>query len=234
MEISEAILDNPVVGYGLTSWAVRVDAVAKCYTSRDAASRERELLVYQRLASGYSDPHPCIIPFYGVLDASLLLQFQPNGSIRQYRAANPGRISLSTLLRWAEQAARAVDYLHSKGIFHGDISCNNILLDAELNAKIGNFAGSSVDGLSFLTVHETSHALPGTTTVSVRREIFALGSMLYELMTGFTPFAGKEPHEIEELFAREQFPPVDDIPVLGPTILRAVGYSNGKLPSGIG
>ncbi|GAB0139221.1 hypothetical protein EsDP_00007434 [Epichloe bromicola] len=220
LDIPDTLLENHVVGYGLSSWVVRVDAVAKCYLSRETGLREREITVYQRLISEYGEPHECIVPFYGILNGTLLLQFQQNGSIRQYRTRSHQPVSLQILLRWAEQIARGVIFLHKKNVLHGDLSCNNIFIDADLNARIGDFAGSSIDGLPFLTVYETSHALPGDTSVSIKRELFALGSTLYELMTGYTPFHDKDRSDVERLFSQDQFPSLNDVPVLGQVILR--------------
>ena len=115
---------------------------------------------------------------------------------------------------------RGLSFLHGKGIIHGDLSCNNIFLDADLKARIGNFAGSSIHGQPFLTVYETSHSLPGDTSVSIKRDLFALGSVLYELMTGHTPFHDQDACEIEKLFSKGEFPSLDNVPVVGPVILQ--------------
>lgn len=74
--------------------------------------------------------------------------------------------------------------------------------------------------MPFLTVYETSHALPGDTSVSVKRELFALGSTLYELMTDQTPFHDKDASEIERCFSQGQFPSQDDVSVVGQVIQR--------------
>ncbi|KAM3524806.1 hypothetical protein NHJ13051_004308 [Beauveria bassiana] len=219
VEVPDTILDNKVIGHGLSSWVFRVDAVAKCYFSSQPELRQREIAIYQRLTLAYGESHDHIVPFFGVLDDSLLLQFQQNGSIRQYRKTSHQPIPLKLRLRWAEQVASGVAFLHSKGVLHGDLSCNNIFLDANLDANIGDFAGSSIDGLPFLTVYEMSHAFPGDTSVSIKRELFALGSTLYEVMTGHTPFHDKDAPEIEKLFSQGQFPTLEDIPA-GHIILR--------------
>jgi serine/threonine protein kinase len=67
---------------------------------------------------------------------------------------------------------------------HGDISCNNVLLDEGLNAKLGDFAGSSMDGQDPLICYETSHEYPEIVGISTESELFALGSTFYEIMTG--------------------------------------------------
>ncbi|RDA83910.1 hypothetical protein CP532_3674 [Ophiocordyceps camponoti-leonardi (nom. inval.)] len=220
VEIPDAILENDVIGHGISSRVLRLDAVAKCYLSKESHLREREIAVYERLTALDAELHDAILPFYGVLDGrSVLLKFAPNGSIRQYYARdNYCHTSLYTRLRWAEQITSAVIFLHSKAVVHGDLSCNNVFLDEGLNAKLGDFSGSSIDGLPFLTVYETSHSLPDDYTVSLRREIFALGSTLYEIMTGRRPFDGMGDCEIEDSFRRGRFPAVERVPALGTVI----------------
>ncbi|KJZ70602.1 hypothetical protein HIM_09990 [Hirsutella minnesotensis 3608] len=216
VEVPDAILDNDVVGYGISSWVLRLDAVAKCYLSNEPHLREREIAVYERLTPPDAESHDAILPFYGVLDGqSVLLQFARNGSIRQYYAKQNHDTPLYTRLRWAEQITGAIIFLQSKGILHGDISCNNIFIDDCLNAKLGDFAGSSIDGLPFLTMYETSHSLPGTSSVPVKREIFALGSTFYEIMTCRRPFDGMGDCEIESLFRQGCFPDLQQVRALG-------------------
>lgn len=184
-------------------------------------SCEREIAVHERLTAPDVEPHEAILPFYGVLDGqSVLLQFARNGSIRQYYAKNGHDTPLSTRLRWAAQITNAIVFLHSKGVLHGDVSCNNVFLDEGLNAKLGDFAGSSIDGLPFLTLYETSHSLPDASSMSVEREIFALDSNLYEIMTGCRPFDGMGACEIEHLFRRSSFPDLQQVRALGPVMFK--------------
>ncbi|KAM4056757.1 protein tyrosine kinase domain-containing protein [Hirsutella rhossiliensis] len=219
VEVPDAILENEVVGYGISSWVLRFDAVAKCYLSTEPHLREREIAVYERLTPPDAEPHDAILPFYGVLDGrSVLLQFARNGSIRQYYAKHNHDTPLHTRLHWAEQITTAIVFLLSKGVLHGDISCNNVFIDEALDAKLGDFAGSSIDGLPFLTVYETSHSLPDNSSVSVKREIFALGSTFYEIMSGHRPFDGMGDCEVESLFRQGRFPDLQQLRALGTVI----------------
>jgi len=77
VDIPDRLDRNATVGTGLSSWVLRVDAVAKCYMQ--AEERDRETAVYERLGR-----HESILPYYGTLDGSVLLQFAPHGTIRQY------------------------------------------------------------------------------------------------------------------------------------------------------
>ncbi|RDA91461.1 hypothetical protein CP533_2509 [Ophiocordyceps camponoti-saundersi (nom. inval.)] len=231
LEVPNSILDNDRVSYGFGYWVFRFDAVAKCFLSKEPQLREREIAVYERLKRPDTGCHDAILPFYGVLDGkTVLLQFAPNGSIRQYYARHGHHDTpLQARLRWAEQLASAVIFIQSKGVVHGDISCNNIFLDEALNAKLGNFVGSSIDGSPFLTAYETAHSLPDDESVSIEQEIFALGSTLYEMMTGSRPFDGMEYWEVETLFRQGRFPPLDHVPALGTVISKCWNGQYGIL-----
>jgi serine/threonine protein kinase len=95
------------------------------------------------------------------------------------------------LLRWAEQAAESLVFIHSEGVLHGDINCGNFCLDRDLNLKLGDFAGSSIDQSLALVCYNTTHQLPddspsatGEVRITERTEIFVFGSALYEMSTG--------------------------------------------------
>jgi len=103
-----------------------------------------------------------------------------SGSTYDLNQINLNQINLLIRLQWAEQVTEAISFLHSKGIMHCDISCNNIFLDGQFNAMLGDFAGSSIDGEQCLGWYETSHSDPDAEDPSEKTEIFALGSTFYE------------------------------------------------------
>jgi serine/threonine protein kinase len=216
IQLSKYARDNDFIAAGLSAWVHRLDAVIKSYPLKRSRERDTEISVYRRLGSEKSW-HKGILRFYGILDSiSLVLQYASHGSVRQYLGRPNGQtVSLSTQLRWAEQATEAIAFLHSKKIFHCDISCNNIFLDKDLNAMIGDFGGSSIDGKEFLSWYETSHCPPDLIQPSTKTEIFALGSTLYEIVRQEKPFHGLEEHEIENAIRSARFPCLKSLPLLG-------------------
>ncbi len=112
-----------------------------------------------------------------------------------------------------------------------DIGTYNMLLDWQDNAKLSDFAGSSLDG-SEPTVAPSAHATHPRLSVSnpsVHSELFALGSLLYEMETTYQAFHDKNDGELEELFKAGQFPTTDDL-LLGDVMNKywAVAYSNAS------
>ncbi|KAF1809472.1 hypothetical protein P152DRAFT_461419 [Eremomyces bilateralis CBS 781.70] len=70
-------------------------------------------------------------------------------------------------------------FIHSRKVFHGEISCNSIFFDDSFDVKLGDFAGSTIDDLSLLICYETSYELPGE-DIAIRTKLFALGSTIYD------------------------------------------------------
>ncbi|PFH56001.1 hypothetical protein XA68_17221 [Ophiocordyceps unilateralis] len=216
VNIPESIQDADFLGAGLSAWVYQLDAVAKCYSENDFDYRGREIAVYKRLTAPDTECPDTIVRFYGVLDGRvLLLQFARHGSIRQYYANPHPDTPLHTRLRWAEQITGAIIFLHSRGVFHGDLSCNNVFLDEGLNAKLGDFASSSIEGSPFEPLYEDGHFLPDESADPVTHEIFALGSVFYEIMTGSRPYdsiTAIGSHEIKNLFSQGRFPDLEQVP----------------------
>lgn len=140
-------------------------------------------------------------------------------------------ISSTTKLRWAQEAAEGLAYIHSKGIIHADVGCHNIIVDHAGHVKFIDFAGSGIDGEDPLVCYEWCSFRPGS-EIGVGTDIFAFGSMLFELETGRVPYhelqesldMGQLVATAEKLFSEKKFPPVDDL-VLGSIIS---GCWNGK------
>lgn len=114
-------------------------------------------------------------------------------------------VSLEQRLRWATQVAEAIEFIHGAGVIHGDLTCANIFLDGNLDAKLADFAGSSIDGCPLLIAVTASHEYPGE-LLSVQGDLFAFGSVLYEIMTGGVPYDGRSDNEIGALYLKGEFP----------------------------
>ncbi|KAF8424845.1 kinase-like domain-containing protein [Tirmania nivea] len=133
-------------------------------------------------------------------------------SIRTPSNADP--IPFPTRVRWACEFVSALAYLHSLGILHGDISTHNILLDqASLHVKVIDFAGSCVDGKQSVALYSTRNCSPryvNKVGITVGTEVFAVGSVLYEIATGWEPFPALSQAEVEHRYAAGNFPALDE------------------------
>ncbi|KAI9840158.1 MAG: hypothetical protein M1837_001871 [Sclerophora amabilis] len=210
------------VGAGLVGMVVRVDAVLKIASSPNGQSLiDVEERIYERLANCHSG----ILRYLGRWNNGLLLEFAHHGCLRQYWAAN-GRRTLTLRLLWVQQLVDSIRFLHSKQIFHGDISCNNVFLDADLNMKLGDFAGSSIDGESPGVCYSISHQHPSIQTIGVHSDLFALGSTIYEIMTESGPYDGLSQNAIRGAYEREEYPDLSSLPAFSSVITKcwARGY----------
>lgn len=155
--------------------------------------------------------------YYGSLDQGLILEYACNKSLRDYVAHHKEQPLLRRLSR-AEQLAASLSFIHSKGIFHGDISCNNAFVDESLKLKLGDFAGSSIDDEPPLVCYDISHEHPDLTNISIRSELFALGSSLYEIMTRSRPYHGSSASSIKNAYRAGTFPNLNRLEALSNVI----------------
>lgn len=187
---------------------------------------EIECKIYQCLGQ-----HPRITKFLRVYDGMLVLE-RPQHPLRQrlldLRKENRLPVTQDAL-RWALQIAEGLQYIHSRGVRQVDIGPANVLLDWADNAKLSDFAGSSLDGsvpTLFPSLHSEHPRWPSDTP-TIQPELFALGSTLYEVETTYQPYYDKTDGEVQDLFARDSYPDTEEL-VLGPVIRRrwTVQYEN--------
>jgi serine/threonine protein kinase len=210
---------DDVVGWGnfglvcLDSASTTV--VKSPHLEEDAEAIRIEKAIYERFEEHGS--HVGVLRYLGSYESGLRLEFASNYDL-QTRLQNLGsEIALERRLRWAQQITDAVAFIHSTGVIHGDLQCGNILLDHDLNAKVADFAGSSLDGSPLLVAVTVSHRYPGP-LLSKLADIFALGSTLFEVICGQTPYHGRSHKEIQELFQESKFPETKCLGPIGDVI----------------
>jgi serine/threonine protein kinase len=111
---------------------------------------------------------------------------------RRLQLIDTASIPISTKLQWAQDAAEGLAYLHSRHIVHADVGCHNMILDNTDHVKLIDFAGSRINGEEALVCYEWCSFRPGK-EIDESTDIFAFGSMLFEVETGKVPF-----HELEQ------------------------------------
>lgn len=177
-----------------------------------------ESQIYKRLGC-----HPRLVKIisWDPDEYALTMEYMPNGSLRD-RLAQSKDISIAQRLRWAQEAAEAVQLLHASNIIHCDVAPRNFLLDADLSLKIVDFAGSSLDfsppsacGTARFTMADFSRSNPPT----IQEDLFALGSTIYCIMTSRRPYEELTCSEVKDRYKAQDFPDVSTIPC-GDIILR--------------
>ncbi|PPJ53239.1 hypothetical protein CBER1_11889 [Cercospora berteroae] len=194
----------------------RIDEEAEI-TQGNAKATTIEANVYKILGS-HNRIANCL--YIGPMKDIIILEFYGYGNLKDYVAIH----GATQLRKWAKQMVEAVQFVHSKGVRHSDIRLDQWLLDSEMNARLSDFNASGYDeypafGLhseKALGIEDPSHYMPRDSSEdnSVRSDLFALGSALYEIERGSTPFADADDETITQRFALREFPMVSDL-VLG-------------------
>jgi hypothetical protein len=116
-------------------------------------------------------------------------------------AAPDHRLPLDQAISIAQQVCRGLEFAHSKGIVHRDLKPGNVWLTAQGTAKIGDFGLAVALDRSRLTQHGmmvgTVAYMPPEqalgSEVTPKADLYSLGAMLYEMVTGRPPFLGDDP-----------------------------------------
>jgi WD40 repeat protein/tetratricopeptide (TPR) repeat protein len=132
---------------------------------------------------------------------------------REIEAAGPGPASARRVREQRAsaallaQVAQAIDYAHRRGILHRDLKPANILLDGDGQPLVtdfglarrldetGSLVAAGFEGTASYAAPEQARAAPGAATTAA--DVYGLGAILYELLTGRPPFRG--PNDVETL-----------------------------------
>ena len=193
--------------------------------------------------------HPHIVPVLtaGEVDGLpyYVMPFVKGESLRARLATGPMPVSetVSTLA----DVAKALAYAHSEGVVHRDIKPDNILLSGGA-ATVADFgiakaisSARQTEPGETLTSLGTSLGTPaymapeqvaGDPNVDHRADIYSLGCVAYEMLTGHSPFAGKSPQQMLAAQVMETPKPVTEVrPDVPPTLALLVSRCLAKEPS---
>jgi serine/threonine protein kinase len=130
------------------------------------------------------------------------MEYMAGNSLRHILDKNPTGLSTDDAAAWFYSIASGVEYLHNKGIVHRDLKPGNVFI-SDGNVKVGDyglskFISSSQRGGHTRSIGTLHYMAPEIGDGNYGREIdvYALGIMLFELLTGDVPFTGETHQEI--------------------------------------
>ncbi len=152
--------------------------------------------------------HPYILRIIGVEEKSrpyIVMELLQGQTLRQV-LRSVERLPAEHALDIAARICEALEYLHAKNIIHRDLKPENIMLCDDGSIRVMDFGIAKAVGLRRLTFTGFSAAM-GTPDYmapeqvkgkrgDARTDLYSLGAMLYEMLTGSTPFEGVNPYAI--------------------------------------
>lgn len=179
-----------------TGQSVAIKAVSKQKILRGGltAHVKREISIMSRLR------HPNIVKLYEVLATKakiyFVMEFAKGGEL--FAKISKGRFSEQLSRRYFQQLISAVEYCHSRGVFHRDLKLENLLLDENWDLKISDFGLSAVkeqirpDGMLHTLCGTPAYVAPEILAKKgydgAKVDMWSCGVVLFVLNAGYLPF----------------------------------------------
>jgi serine/threonine protein kinase len=166
--------------------------------------------------------HPAIVPVYDYGDEAgqpyLVMRYMQGGSLSDQ--LRKGALTLQESSRILARLAPALDEMHARGIIHRDLKPGNILFDQYHNAFITDFgiarlaeATTTLTGDSIVgtPAYMSPEQARGDSDIDGRSDIYALGAILFEMLTGKQPYQATTPMGIVMKHITEPVPRIREV-----------------------
>ena len=189
--------------------------------------------------------HPNVVRLYRYGQANGLLYMAMQyvdgvdlGTVLADYAEDGKRIDVAQASRIVREVCQALDYAHQQGVIHRDVKPTNIMLDKQGNAVLADF------GLALLTEYGTqgqilgspSHVAPeqavSSANVVPQSDLYAVGVILYEMVTGRVPFEAEDPMDVALMHVNDRpRPPRELNPEVSPELEAVILTALSKDPT---
>jgi serine/threonine-protein kinase len=218
--------------------------VAVKLMNREVATDSDQLERFRREARAVAQlSHPHIV---GVIDAGeddgrpyIVFEYVEGETLKDL-IRREGRLPLPEAVAYAIEIARALGAAHARHIIHRDVKPQNVLIDLEGSAKVTDFGiartleedGLTADGRVLGTTDYVSPEQALGQPVTGRSDLYSLGIVLYEMLTGDVPFHGDNQVAVAMKHVREEIPDVAELrPGISAALAQVVDTATAKSAS---
>ena len=222
--------------------AVKV-AIADALKDRDAGQRFRKMFFNEAHTAGMLR-HPNILDIFdaGVDDDKcyIVMELIENGDTLRSYCRSDNLLPVHQVAEIVFHCAKALDYAHRQGVIHRDIKPSNILLTREMDVKLADFS------IAHINRADLSQTMPmgfvgsprymspeqiQEDTISGQTDLFSLGIVAYEMLTGHHPFGGESFSSLIHRVINEDPTPMSQFrPDLPPILERIIHRALEKVP----
>lgn len=208
---SRYILSHPLGGGGTAEVflardeALDRDVALKMLKKKYAENEEfiRRFRREARSAASLNHPHVVVVHDWGRSEDGayyMAMEFAPGGTLKE-RILEDGPLAPSTAAKIASQIAQALVVAHGRGVIHRDVKPQNVLFAETGEAKVADFgiaraATATTTSRSELILGTAAYMSPEQVkgeSVGPRSDLYSLGVVLYEMLTGEEPYGTDHP-----------------------------------------
>jgi serine/threonine protein kinase len=223
--------------------AVKV-AIADALKDKESGQRYRKMFFNEAHTAGMLK-HPNIM---GILDAGvdeeecyIVMELVEGGDTLKTYCKADNLLPVKQVIEIIFKCAKALDYAHRQGVIHRDIKPTNILVTHDKDIKIGDFS------IAHVITSDTTHTMPSgfvgsprymspeqvqEDSISNQTDLFSLGIVMYELLTGKHPFIADSFSRLIHKIINEQQPPISTYrPDLPEILERIIHHALQKSPA---